>query len=216
MININKRLKTIGDLVDSHSFVLDVGCDHGLLEVYLLKKKINIVGSDNKQGPLDNARKNYKNNHVKGELRLGDGLDALKDEDTVIISGMGGLNIISILRKNIKKTKSVDTYILSPNNYIEAVRRYLSKLGYYIDDEVLVKDKFIYNVIVFKKGKKFYRNKDYYFGPVLLKKKDKLFYEYYNRELDNALVIKKLLPKKERYRRHLIDKKIRKIESELK
>ena len=216
MININKRLKTIGDLVDSHSFVLDVGCDHGLLEVYLLKKKINIVGSDNKQGPLDNARKNYKNNHVKGELRLGDGLDALKDEDTVIISGIGGLNIISILRKNIKKTKSVDTYILSPNNYIEAVRRYLSKLGYYIDDEVLVKDKFIYNVIVFKKGKKFYRNKDYYFGPVLLKKKDKLFYEYYNRELDNALVIKKLLPKKERYRRHLIDKKIRKIESELK
>ena len=216
MININKRLKTIGDLVDSHSFVLDVGCDHGLLEVYLLKKKINIVGSDNKQGPLDNARKNYKNNHVKGELRLGDGLDALKDEDTVIISGMGGLNIISILRKDIKKTKSVNTYILSPNNYIEAVRRYLSKLGYYIDNEILVKDKYIYNVIVFKKGKKFYRNKDYYFGPVLLKKKDKLFYEYYNRELDNALVIKKLLPKKERYRRYLIDKKIKKIESELK
>jgi tRNA (adenine22-N1)-methyltransferase len=215
MININKRLKTIGDLVDSHSFVLDVGCDHGLLEVYLLKKKINIVGSDNKQGPLDNARKNYKNNHVKGELRLGDGLDALKDEDTVIISGMGGLNIISILRKDIKKTKSVDTYILSPNNYVEAVRRYLSKLGYHIDDEVLVKDKFIYNVIVFKKGKKFYRNKDYYFGPVLLKKKDKLFYEYYNRELDNALVIKKLLPKKQRYRRYLINKKIKKIESEL-
>ena len=197
MININNRLKAIGDLVDSHSFVLDIGCDHGLLEVYLLKKNINIVGSDNKKGPLDSAKKNYKNNKVDGELRLGDGLDTLKNEDTVIISGMGGLNIINILRKDIKKTKSVNTYILSPNNYIEYVRKYLTRLGYYIDNEVLVKDKYIYNIIVFKKGKKFYRNKEYYFGPVLLKRKDKLFKEYYQKELDSALIIKKLLPKKE-------------------
>ncbi len=216
MININNRLKAIGDLVDSHSFVLDVGCDHGLLEVYLLKKKINIVGSDNKQGPLDNARKNYKNNHVKGELRLGDGLDALKDEDTVIISGMGGLNIISILRKDIKKTKSVDTYILSPNNYVEAVRRYLSKLGYHIDDEVLVKDKYIYNILVFKKGKKRYKKKEYYFGPILLQSKDKLFYEYYERELKSNQIIQKLLPKNDWSRQFLIKKKIKMIESELK
>ena len=216
MININNRLKAIGDLVDSHSFVLDVGCDHGLLEVYLLKKKINIVGSDNKQGPLDNARKNYKNNKVKGELRLGDGLDTLNDEDTVIISGMGGLNIISILKKDLEKTKSVDTYILSPNNYIEQVRRFLVRIGYHIENELLVKDKYIYNVIVFKKGKKFYRNKDYYFGPILLKKKDKLFKEYYKKELDSALIIKKLLPKNQKYRKYLINKKIKKIKSELK
>ena len=216
MININNRLKAIGDLVDSHSFVLDIGCDHGLLEVYLLKKNINIVGSDNKKGPLDSAKKNYKNNKVDGELRLGDGLDTLKNEDTVIISGMGGLNIINILRKDIKKTKSVNTYILSPNNYIEYVRKYLTRLGYYIDNEVLVKDKYIYNIIVFKKGKKFYRNKEYYFGPVLLKRKDKLFKEYYKKELDSDLIIKKLLPKKEYYRRYLINKKIKKIERELK
>jgi tRNA (adenine22-N1)-methyltransferase len=216
MINLNNRLKAIGDLVDSHSFVLDVGCDHGLLEVYLLKKKINIVGSDNKQGPLDNARKNYKNNHVKGELRLGDGLDTLKNEDTVIISGMGGLNIIGILRKDLKKTKSVDTYILSPNNYIEQVRRFLVRLGYHIDNELLVKDKYIYNIMVFKKGKKHYKKKEYYFGPILLKKKDKLFKEYYNRELDGALIIKNMLPKNQRYRRYLINKKIKKIKSELK
>ncbi len=216
MININNRLKTIGDLVDSHSFVLDVGCDHGLLEIYLLKKKINIVGSDNKQGPLDNARKNYKKNKVKGELRLGDGLDTLKDEDTVIISGMGGLNIINILRKDIRKTKSVNTYILSPNNYIEYVRKYLVRLGYYIDNEKLVKDKYIYNVIVFKKGRKYYKKKEYYFGPILLKNKDKLFYEYYQRELDSSLIIKKLLPKNQYFRRYLINKKIKKLSKELK
>lgn len=216
MIKINNRLKTIGDLVDSHSFVLDIGCDHGLLEVYLLKKKINIVGSDNKQGPLDSAKKNYKDNNVEGELRLGDGLDTLKNEDTVIISGMGGLNIISILKKDIKKSKSVNTYILSPNNYVEYVRRYLVKLGYYIDNEVLVKDKYVYNVIVFKKGRKFYSKKDYFFGPILLKNKNKLFNEYYGRELDNSVIIRKLLPKKEHYRRYLINKKIKKIERELK
>ena len=216
MIKINNRLKAIGDLVDSHSFVLDIGCDHGLLEVYLLKKGIKVVGSDNKQGPLDKAKKNLKDNKVSCELRLGDGLDALKEEDTVIISGMGGLNIINILRKDIKKTKSVNTYILSPNNYIEQVRRYLVRLGYNISNELLVKDKYIYNIIVFNKGKKFYRNKEYFFGPILLKKKDKLFYEYYKKELDSSLIIKKLLPKKQYYRRYLINKKIKKIRSELK
>ncbi len=216
MIKINNRLKAIGDLVDSHSFVLDIGCDHGLLEVYLLKKNIKVVGSDNKQGPLDKAKKNLKDNKVSCELRLGDGLDALKDEDTVIISGMGGLNIINILRRDIKKSKSVNTYILSPNNYIEQVRRFLVRLGYNISNELLVKDKYIYNIIVFNKGKKFYRNKEYFFGPILLKRKDKLFYEYYKRELDSSLIIKKLLPKKEYYRRYLINKKIKKIRSELK
>ena len=41
MIKLNNRLKTIGDLVENHSFVLDVGTDHGLLVIYLLKKGSN-------------------------------------------------------------------------------------------------------------------------------------------------------------------------------
>ena len=189
MIKLNNRLKAISDLVTKDYSYLDIGCDHGLLEVYLLKKNIKIVGSDNKQGPLDNARKNFKSNKVYGELRLGDGLDAYNGEDGVIICGMGGINIISIIRNNISKIKDIDTFILSPNNYIEAVRKY---------------------------GKKRYKKKEYYFGPILLQNKDKLFYEYYERELKSNQIIQKLLPKSDWSRQFLIKKKIKMIESELK
>ena len=94
MIKINNRLKLIGDLVDKNDNVLDIGCDHGLLEIYLLKKKIKVVGTDNKKGPLDICKSNLKKEKLKCELRLGDGLDTYKDEDTIkLIDLTGGPSI---------------------------------------------------------------------------------------------------------------------------
>ena len=215
MIKINNRLKLIGDLVNKNDNVLDIGCDHGLLEIYLLKKKIKVVGTDNKKGPLDICKSNLKKEKVKCELRLGDGLDTYKDEDTVIISGMGGLNIIKILNNDVNKSKKVNKYILSPNNYIKDVRMYLNKLGYYIEDEILIKDKYIYTVIVFKKGKKRYNKKEYYFGPILLKNKNKLFNEYYKKDLNSKEIIIKLLPKNDYYHRLLLHNNIKMIKKEL-
>ena len=61
-MKINNRLKKIGDLVDANSFCLDVGCDHALLDIYLVKKNMNIkpVASDVKTGPLEKAKENIK------------------------------------------------------------------------------------------------------------------------------------------------------------
>ena len=215
MIKLNNRLQSIDNLLDKDLTYLDIGCDHALLEACLLKKKYKIIGSDNKEGPLNQAKKTFKQEKVKGELRLGDGLETYKDEDAVIISGMGGLNIISILRNNLKKTKQVKTFILSPNNYIEYVRKYLVRIGYHIEDEQLVKDKYIYNILVFTKGKKRYTNREYTFGPILLQRKDKIFKEYYQRDLDSKKIILKLLPKEQWYRRYIMKKKIKIIEKEL-
>ena len=41
-MKINNRLKMIGDLVEANSFCLDVGCDHALLDIYLVSQKKNI------------------------------------------------------------------------------------------------------------------------------------------------------------------------------
>ena len=38
-MKINDRLKKIGDLVDANSLCLDIGCDHALLDIYLVKEK---------------------------------------------------------------------------------------------------------------------------------------------------------------------------------
>ena len=220
-MKINNRLKMIGDLVEANSFCLDVGCDHALLDIYLIKRKANIkaIASDVKEGPLEQAKKNIKRERLEKEIevRLGDGLSTYSDEvNTVIISGMGGRNIIGICKNNLKIFKQVDTYIISPNNYQEDVKRFFCKNGYYIDNEELVKDSnFIYQIIIFKKGKKKYSRKDYFFGPVLLEKKGKLFEEYYTREMKSREILISLLPKNYRLKKYFTKKEIQMIKNVL-
>ena len=47
-MKISKRLRVIGDLVKDNSFILDIGCDHALLDIYVVKNKKNIkaIASD--------------------------------------------------------------------------------------------------------------------------------------------------------------------------
>lgn len=221
-MKINARLKLIGDLVEPNSYCLDVGCDHALLDIYLIHRNVNIktVASDIASGPLEQAKKNISREHLEGQIetKLGPGLSTyVAGIDTLIISGMGGLNIISICKENNKILKKISTLIISPNNYQEKVKRYLTKNGYYISNEEFVKDKkFIYQVIIFKKGKKKYSNKEYYFGPIFLEKKGPLFREYFLRELKAHEILLSLLPKRYRIRRYKLEKEMKLIKKEIK
>lgn len=220
-MRINDRLKTIGNLVDANSFCLDIGCDHAFLDIYLVRlgKNINAIAADIAEGPVKIARENIKNAKLedKIEVRLGNGLETYSEEvDTVIISGMGGRNMIGIFKNRSDILKKIETIIISPNNYHMDVKKYLCKNGFYIEDEVFVKDKkFIYQIIKFKKGKRKYSKKEYFLGPVFLKKKDKLFDEYYKRELLSREILLKILPKNYFWKRFITKKEIKMIESEL-
>ena len=59
MIKISKRLKEIANYVEENSNIVDIGCDHGLLDIYLIqnKKNIKIIASDINQNALNNAIK---------------------------------------------------------------------------------------------------------------------------------------------------------------
>ena len=220
-MKINARLKKIGDLVEANSVCLDVGCDHALLDIYLVKQKKNIkaIASDIAEGPLEQAKNNIKRERLDGEIevRLGSGLNTYSDDiDTIIISGMGGRNIIGICKENPKVLKKIKTLILSPNNYQEDVKRYLCKNGFYIANEEFVKDKrFIYQIIILKKGKKKYNKKEYFFGPVFLEKKGPLFREYYEREMKSREILLSLLPKNFRYKKYQTRKEIEMIKNEI-
>ena len=217
-MKINNRLKTIGDLVPLSSYPLDIGCDHALLSIYLVKEKglSKAIASDNKSGPLKKAKENVNFYKVSDKVKLieAEGLDSYTEGiDTITISGMGGLNINKILDDNRKKLKNINTLILSPNNYSIAVKRKLIKLGYYIDDEVLVKEKnIIYQVLVFKKGKKYYSYKKLFLGPVLMTKKDALIKEYYQGLLNTKESLLKTLPKSFRNKIRITKKEIKYLE----
>lgn len=214
-MKINKRLKTIGDLVPLSSYPLDIGCDHALLSIYLVKER-NIskaVASDNKTGPLEKALENVKFYKVSDKVKLvqKEGLNSYTDGiDTITISGMGGLNINRILDNNKNYLKNINTLILSPNNYSLAVKRKLIKLGYHISNEVLVKENnIIYEIYVFEKGRKYYSYKKIFLGPVLMTKNDTLTKEYYHSLLKNKENLLKVLPNSFRSKKNLTKKEIK-------
>lgn len=221
-IKLNKRLEVIAFLVPNGANVLDVGCDHALLDIYLVKENrgVTAIGSDVKEGPLEKAKENLKKYNVesKVELRLGDGIDTIDDKvDTIVISGMGGLNMVGILKYKTHLLKNVQRIILSPNNYQEFTRREIVKLGFFIKDEHLVEENnIIYQVIVFEKGKKRYKKCDYLYGPILLEKQDELFIKHIKRELKQKEMLFKILPKKYLKKRFTLQREIESIQKLLK
>ena len=129
---------------------------------------------------------------------------------------MGGRTIIGICKNNYKTFKKIDTYILSPNNYQEDVKRFMCQNGYYIENEEFVKEnKFIYQILIFKKGKRKYSKKEYFFGPVFLIKKGPLFREYYEREMKSREILLQLLPKSYYLKRYKTKNEIKMIKNEI-
>ena len=202
MNKLSKRLKVVADYVEDNSKVIDIGCDHGLLSIYLVnnKKNIKVIASDINDNALSSARSNIKEYKLEGkiDIRLGKGLEVVSPEeiDTIVIAGMGSNTIVGILKYAKDKLKYVDNIIIQSNTDLYFLRKNITKLGYYIEDETLVEDKnIIYTVIKFKKGTRRYNYKELYLGPILLNKKDKLFIKKYSKELNTLEMILKNITK---------------------
>lgn len=193
-MKINNRLRSVASLASCNTSIIDVGCDHALLSIYLYlnKKNVKVIASDVNEGPLKKAKENIKKYNLedKIEVILNDGIKNLSGFDTIIISGMGGLTVIDILENG--NLKNVDNIIVSPNNDEDIVRERITKLGYCIDDELLVKEKGKYYFIIsFKKGIK--KKINYKYSEILLEKKDKIYIEYLNNEINkNKDIIRNL------------------------
>lgn len=185
-MNISKRLRAIGDLVSNNSFILDVGCDHALLDIYVVREKENVkaIASDINDGPLKRARYNidkYNLSH-KISLKKANGLDSFeKGIDTVILSGLGSNTIVSIIESGLDKISSCKLIISSNNDYYY-LRRSMFKFGYVSFFEMVIKDngKF-YPIIVFEKGNSKYNRYEFKYGKY---RDDSVYKEYlsFNRE----------------------------------
>lgn len=188
-MRLSKRLKAISEFIEGNEKIIDIGCDHALLDIYIYEnfENVNIIASDIHEGAIKSANKNIEKYNLTGkiDIRMGDGLTvANKNEiDTILISGMGYNTIVKILSDS-DKMENIEKIIIQSNTDIVKLRKSIIKLGYKITREKLVEDKdIIYTIIEFKKGKEKYNYEELYFGPYLIKNKDDLFYEYYNKKL---------------------------------
>ena len=99
----------------------DIGTDHALVPIWLLKKEICpfVILSDVRPGPLEKARLNLETAGIDPacyELRLGSGLEVLKEGEvaSVIIAGMGGELICSFLGACAWEHKEEKLFLLQP------------------------------------------------------------------------------------------------------
>ena len=188
-MKISNRLKAISEFINSEDKLIDIGCDHALLDIYLKQtyENITIISSDISEGAIKIAKKNIdKYGYTDSiDLRLGDGLSVVDSSEinTILISGMGYYNIIKIL-SNSDKMVNVNKIVIQSNTDIVKLRKSVIKLGFKIQREKLVLDNdIIYTIIEFVKGEEKYNYNQIYFGPRLLEDKDELFREYYSKKL---------------------------------
>ena len=196
MNKLSPRLNAVANFIEDSSKVIDIGCDHGLLSIYLANKysNIKIIASDVNENALNCAINNIKKTNLENriDVRLGKGLDVVdpNERDTVVIDWMRTNTIVGILKYDRYKLINVKNIVIQSNTDLYFLRKNITSIGYYIEDEVLILDKnIIYTVIKFSKGKKKYNYKELYLGPILMKKNDSLFKRKNEKELNNLKII---------------------------
>lgn len=143
---LSKRLTMLCRMVKKGSRIVDVGCDHGFVPIYLVQNGIcpHVLAMDVRTGPLSRAQEHISecglNEYI--DTRLSDGLDKYirGEADALICAGMGGKLMLRILLDAGEKTKDFSEMILQPQSDLFEFRNKLRMNGYYIADEEIVSE----------------------------------------------------------------------------
>lgn len=222
-VNLSERLQVVADYVEKDARLADIGSDHAYLPCYLAQnKRIDFaVAGEVVKGPYLNAVSEVESLGLEDtvDVRLGDGLQVLKEEDyisTITIAGVGGPLIRRILKegKELNKRKGTETLILQPNVNERTVRSYLMNESYVIVSETIIEenDK-IYEVIKAEPSetKPDYSEKELLFGPFLSKEKTTVFLKKWSGEAAKTHYILEQMKKAE----HTDQEKIDQLEAQL-
>lgn len=196
-MQLSKRLSAVAAMVTPGNRLVDVGCDHGYLPVYLyLNKKIpGAIAMDIRPGPLSRAKEHIAQYGLETyiETRLSDGLQALSpgEGETLVIAGMGGPLMERILTAKEEVRESFSELILQPQSDLPHFRRFLKEIGWEItEEEMILEDGKFYPMMKAVHGKEravFETETPYSegeaFGELLLKRRHPVLKEYLEREL---------------------------------
>lgn len=182
-------------MVGNADQVIDIGCDHGYLGLYLLQnEQVNhVTFVDSSCQSLSYARNKIhhqilsNNQHQRATFFVSDGFGAINPNQkftTVVISGLGAAKIISILRN---KKNDIHYGVFGPQNNTHSLREFFSDQQIEIIDEKLVFERgHFYEFIKVDFGKKLihpYTELEQLLGPILVRKRDQLFIDYLKAKL---------------------------------
>lgn len=147
ILPLSARLDAVCALVRQGARIADVGTDHAYLPIrLLLEGRVSFaVASDIVDGPLQSAKKNisaFGLNEDRIALLKTDGLRGIGSysPDDILICGMGGELIASILAASDYIRNRGVRLILQPMTREEKLRLFLSENGFEITEEKLVRE----------------------------------------------------------------------------
>ena len=193
-VQLSERLTAIAEMVTEGNRLVDVGCDHGYLPVYLmLQHKIpGAIATDVGKGPLARAQEHIAQYHMEAyiETRLCNGLSEIRpgEGDTLVIAGMGGPLMERILNEGRHALPGFQELILQPQSDIPHFRRFVMQNGYQIiQEEMILEDGKFYPIMkaVQYEGEQpaVWSREEEMFGRLLLERKHPVLKLYLEREL---------------------------------
>lgn len=158
-LELTPRLRAVAELVPNGAALADVGTDHAYLPVWLLQqnKICRAIASDLRVGPLQRAKRTAEQYGCTDRIEfiLCDGLAdiGMEQVDTVVIAGMGGESICSILENALWLANPNYTLVLQPMSAQPELRRWMWQHGFRIERErIECEGKRLYNILLVKYG----------------------------------------------------------------
>lgn len=187
---LSKRLRQIANYLPEKANFADIGSDHAYLPCFVCSqdKNATAIAGEINEGPYRSAERNVAALHLTDQVKVikGDGLAVLhnQDVDQVVIAGMGGTLIRTILMQGKDKLTNVQRIIAQPNVDAYAVRDWFYNNNYHlIAEEIIKEDGHIYEILIADKEvtAPIYDEKQLMasllFGPYLLKENSAVFQE---------------------------------------
>ncbi len=183
MIKLSQRLSIIFSHIPKCNKFADVGCDHGYISFKMLQEgKCNSLVYSDVSAPSLKKAQTLLANYQNAKPILCDGLTGVdSDCDCVLIAGMGGENIISILTQSFLPK----TLVLQPMKNVDKLRRFLLEKGYSVQrDFIFQAENKFYNLIVASVGKSNLTEEEIIYGKDNLKNPSKDFLQYLQNQIN--------------------------------
>jgi len=156
-MELTPRLKLAAELCLPCKKVIDVGCDHAYLCLYLVEHGAErAAASDIRPGPLEAAKAHIaacgRSDRVRAVLCPGLEVFGPQDADTISICGMGGEMIASILEAAPWTAAGAHKLVLQPMTNGHRLRKWLADNGYTIEAERLAREGHRLYVVIGARG----------------------------------------------------------------
>src|SRR5690606_8294198 len=128
---------------------------HALLPCYLILNKLvpKVIAVEVNEGPYEAARRQVQRygleRHI--DVRLGDGLTVLKPGEvhSIVLAGMGGTLINTILQQGREVLAKTHQIVLQPNVAEAKLRRWMLDNGWcLIEEELVLEHDRFYTILV--------------------------------------------------------------------